>query len=125
MNHAEARNAMLLQRVKHGSDALTARQALRMATRGGAELLGLERCGQLREGFAADLACFDMSTPQYAGSLSDPLAALVFCGYDHRAALTVVNGKIAVRHGHVLGLDEEALTRRVNAVAARLAGGAS
>lgn len=116
----EVRNALLLQRVRYGADALTARDALRVATRGGAALLGLERCGQIREGYAADLALFDLSGPAYAGALSDPVAALVFCGYDHRTDMTIVNGKVVVRGGRVLDLDEEALTARCHAISRRM-----
>jgi len=116
----EARNAMLLQRVKYGADAMTAREALRIATRGGADLLGFERIGRIETGYAADLALFDVHTLGYAGGLSDPIAALLFCGFRHETAYTIVNGRIVVKNGHLVGVHEDELADTANAVARRL-----
>ena len=76
---AEVRQSLLLQRVGFGPDALTARQALEMATRGGARVLNRSDAGQIAPGMAADLVAFDLSTIGFAGALHDPVAALVFC----------------------------------------------
>ena len=116
----EVRNAMLLQRVKYGSAGLTAREALYLATRGGAELLHLEKLGYIEEGMGADLALFNVNTLQYAGSLSDPLAALVFTGYNHEVDYTIVNGKIVVRKGELVSVDEEELTKKVNMISQKI-----
>ncbi len=116
----EVRNAMLLQRVKYGSAGLTAREALYLATRGGAELLHLEKLGYIEEGMGADLALFNVNTLQYAGSLSDPLAALVFTGYNHEVDYTIVNGKIVVRKGELVSIDEEELTKKVNMISQKI-----
>lgn len=117
----EVRNAMLLQRVRYGADALTARQALSMAIDGGLRLLNFrERLGVIAAGMGADLALFDIGKMQYAGALSDPLAALVFCGYDHQTAYTIVNGKVVVREGRLVGFDEDRLAQQVNDIAAKL-----
>ncbi len=116
----EMRQALLLQRVRYGSDAVTAMDVYRMATINGAKLLGFEKVGELREGWAADVALFDVSTLPYAGSLSDPLAALVFSGYDHGTAYTIVNGRVVVERGRLVGVNEEEITRKANAIAARL-----
>lgn len=116
----EARLAMLLARVKYGSTALTAREALKMATVNGARMLGFEKVGELRKGWAADIAVFDVDDLAYAGAQSDPLAALVFCGDSHIAKYTIVNGRIVVDNGHVVGIDERRLTRKANEVAKRL-----
>jgi len=116
----EVRNAMLLQRVKYGSAGLTAREALYLATRGGAELLHLEKLGYIEEGMGADLALFNVNTLQYAGSLSDPLAALVFTGYNHEVDYIIVNGKIVVRKGELVGIDEEELTKKVNMISKKI-----
>ena len=75
---AEARQALLLQRVVRGPGALTARQTLGLATRGGARVLGRDDIGSLAPGKAADLAMFDLNRLAYAGAWHDPLAALVF-----------------------------------------------
>ena len=68
----------------------------------------------------ADLALFDMSSLQYAGSLKDPLAAIIFTGYNHQTAYTIVNGKIIVREGHFTGYNEEKLAEKVNFIAEKL-----
>jgi len=73
---AEARQAMLLQRVAGGAEALSTREALRLATRGGADVLGRHDCGQLAPGKRADIAIWDMSGPASAGAW-DLVAALV------------------------------------------------
>ncbi|MFP4374697.1 MAG: 8-oxoguanine deaminase [Spirochaetaceae bacterium] len=116
----ELRNALLLQRVARGADALGARDVLRMATENGAALLGVSGVGTLSVGRGADLALFDVHKPEYAGALSDPPAALVFSGYNHGADYTIVNGTVAVEHGRVVGIDEERLFERANAAAWRL-----
>jgi 8-oxoguanine deaminase len=118
----EMRAALLLQRVKYGADALTARDVFMIATENGARLLGYGKVGAVREGWAADLALFDVHRLEYAGALSDPAAALLFAGFDHGAAFTVVDGRVAVREGRLVGLDEEDVARRVNDVSRRLLG---
>jgi len=113
----EMRNALLLQRVRYGSDALTALDVFQMATENGARLLGFARIGKIKPGWAADIAIFNINKLQYAGSLSDPLAALVFAGIDHQSDYTIVNGKIVVESGRLTGYDEEILTREANRIA--------
>ncbi len=118
----EVRNGMFLQRVLKGASALNVGQAMTMATRGGAKLLGYEKVGKLEEGWVADLAVFDVHTLGYAGSLSDPLAALLFCGYAHETEYTLINGKIVVDKGRVVGINEEKLVRDMNRISASLLG---
>lgn len=96
----EARQAMLLQRVKHGASAITARQILKTATRGGAEVLRQPNIGQIAPGFSADMAIFDMYSVDLAGTHCDPLAALVFCG-PVKTKHTIINGKLVVEDGHL------------------------
>jgi cytosine/adenosine deaminase-related metal-dependent hydrolase len=112
----EVRNAMLLQRVKYGADAMTARQAIKIAVTGGHDLLNFSNIGRTQEGFAADLAIFNMHQMQYAGALSDPVAALVFAGYNHETAYTIVNGKIVVREGKVVSFDEDEIFNKINEI---------
>jgi 8-oxoguanine deaminase len=116
----ELRSAMLLQRVARGSGALGARDVLRMATETGASVLGYSGLGRVERGFAADLAVFDIGGLEYCGSLSDPLAALIFAGYDHGADYTIVNGKLVVDRGRLVGVDEEELVHRAGRIAERL-----
>jgi cytosine/adenosine deaminase-related metal-dependent hydrolase len=118
----EARQAMLLQRAVHGPSALTAREALELATLGGATVLGRDDIGRIAVGKAADLAIYDLRTIAFSGALADPVAALAFCG-PIAAAYTIVHGKVVVREGRVTTLDTRALTERHNALAARLLDG--
>lgn len=116
----EMRLALLLQRVKYGASAITAPEIYKMASENGARMLGYETVGRLEENWAADIAVFDMSSMQYAGALSDPAAALLFCGYDHQAKYTIVNGKVVVDNKVLVGADESELTARANETARNL-----
>ena len=118
----EARQAMLLQRVAHGPAALTARQALELATRGGAAVLGRSDIGQLAPGMAADLVAFDLNHIEFSGAWHDPLAALVFCN-PGRVAYALVNGRMVVDRGRLTTLDLAALVLRHNRLATGLARG--
>jgi 8-oxoguanine deaminase len=115
----EARQAMLLQRVARGAAALTARQALALATRGGARVLGRGELGVLAPGFAADVAIFDLSQVAFAGAGHDPIAALVFCA-PVPAAYTVVNGRVLVRRGRLESVELETLVEAHNRLAKEL-----
>jgi 8-oxoguanine deaminase len=57
---------------------------------------------------------------EYAGALSDPLAALLFAGVNHQAAYTIINGRVVVEQSRLSGLDEDELTERANRIAARM-----
>lgn len=116
----EMRNALLLGRVKYGSGALTARDVFKMGCENGAKMLNFGNVGKLEEGWAADLACFDMTSIAYAGSLSDPIAALLFSGCDHTAKYTIVNGQVVVDDRRVVGIDEDDLARRANRISKHL-----
>jgi len=116
----EMRNALLLARVKYGSTALDAREVFRMGSQNGARMLNFGGVGKLEPGWAADLACFDMSSIAYAGSLSDPIASLLFCGCDHTAKYTIVNGQVVVEDGKVCGVDEAELAQKANRISAHI-----
>ena len=116
----EARNALLLQRVHYGPEALTTLDVMKMATENGAKLLAFEKIGKIREGWAADLAVFNVGKLEYSGALCDPLAAILFSGYNHGTEYTIVNGKIAVENGKLTGFDETELMDRCNAISQRL-----
>lgn len=115
---AEARQAMLLQRVTRGADAMSAREALWIATRGGAEVLGRDDCGQIAVGKRADLALWDVTGVESAGSW-DP-AALLLAGPQTVRDL-IVEGRAVVRDGQVVSFDLEAAIGRQNRLARRLA----
>ncbi len=115
----EARQAMLLQRVGFGPAALNARQALEIATRGGAQVLGRDDIGHLAPGMAADFVAFDTETIGFAGAGHDPVAALVFCK-PANVSLSVINGRVAARDGRLLGVDLRQLVERHNGFAREL-----
>jgi len=117
---AEVRNALMLQRVEKGADALSVKEALTMATIGGAKLLNFEQLGKLKEGWIADIAIFDVHTLGYAGALSDPVAALLFCGFNHETAYTIINGKVVVDNRELVGVDEQNLIVKINEISKRL-----
>ena len=100
---AEARQMMLLQRVSRGADAMGAREALEIATLGGAQVLGRPDCGSLEPGKRADIAVWDLSGVEAAGAW-DPVAALVFCG-PTRVRDLFVEGQQVVRDGHLATID--------------------
>jgi len=133
---AEARQAMLLARLRSslegaslsgaegaaGSWIMTARQALELATRGGASVLGRADIGSLEPGKCADLIAFDLNRLGYAGALHDPVAALVFCA-PQQVDWNIVHGKIIVKDGQLQTVDVPALVQRHNRAARRLLAG--
>ncbi|TMV90856.1 8-oxoguanine deaminase [Thioclava sp. BHET1] len=99
----EARQAMLLQRVQNGADAMAAREALEIATLGGAQVLGRPDCGTLEPGKRADIAIWDVSGLEAAGAW-DPVAALILCG-PPRVRDLFVEGRQIVRDGQITTID--------------------
>ena len=126
----EARQAMLLARVGRslqpfgcddGGRELSARDALRLATRGGASVLGRDDIGAIAPGMAADLALFRIDTLAMAGgAVHDPIAALMFCA-SPQAEYTIVNGRIVVRGGRLTMLELQPHVERHNRMARELA----
>ncbi|MGJ8625784.1 MAG: 8-oxoguanine deaminase [Sulfitobacter sp.] len=114
---AEARMAMLLQRVARGADAMSAREALEIVTRGGADILGRPDCGRLAVGKRADIAIWDVSGLASAGSW-DP-AALLLAGPTTVKDL-FVEGRQIVRDGHIQTIDLAAQVARQNQLAQAL-----
>ena len=96
---SEARQAMLLQRVSNGADAMSAMDALELATRGGADILGRPECGRIQIGARGDLAIWDISGIDSAGSW-DP-AALLLAG-PKKVKHLVVEGRIIVCDGNIV-----------------------
>jgi 8-oxoguanine deaminase len=96
-----------------------AREALEIATRGGAAVLGRDDIGALEAGRCADFFTLDLDGVSYAGGLSDPVAATVFCA-PQRARHTVVHGRPVVRDGEVVTVEMPAVVREHNRHAAAL-----
>jgi len=119
----EARMAMLLQRVAHGAEkgpsAMSAREALEIATLGGAKVLNRDDIGALAPGMAADIVTFPLNEIGLAGALHDPLAALLFC-HVPRVQHNIVNGRVVVRDGQLTTLELPVLVERHNALAREL-----
>lgn len=116
---AEARQAMLLQRVGLGPATMTARDALTLATRGGAAVLNRDDIGALAPGMAADFVAFDLAAPGFAGALHDPVAALVFCT-PAQVSLSVINGRIVAREGRLTHVDLPVIIEHHNRLAHEL-----
>lgn len=119
----EARQAMLLARVGFGPAALSARQALELATLGGARVLGRDDIGALAPGMSADVVAFDAGGIDLAGAaVHDPVAALVFCT-PQRVRHSIIDGKPVVGDGQLLPLELPALVAEHNRLAKKLANG--
>ena len=118
---AEARTALLMQRVRGGADAMSAREALEIATRGGAEVLGRGReLGSIEVGKRGDLAIWDVGGLAAAGAW-DPVAALVLCG-PFAVRDLLVEGRAVVRDGRLTGVDGAEVARRARQRVERLCG---
>ena len=115
----EARQAMLLQRVANGADAMSARSALDIATRGGARVLGRSDCGMIEVGKRADIAIWDMSGVEAAGSWD--AVALLLAG-PARVRDLIVEGRQVVKAGQMVTVDLPLLVERQNRLARALMG---
>ncbi len=116
----EARNAMLLHRVEGGAAAIDARTCLRMATRGGAAVLGHELAGRIEPGSLADVILIDLEKIGFAGATHDPVAAILFAGDSHIVDTNIVNGEIVVENGRLTRALEEHIVRTANETAAEM-----
>lgn len=113
---AEARQAMLLQRVGNDARALTARQALELGTLGGARVLGRDDIGSLEPGKAADFIGIKLERVEFAGAWHDPVAALVFCT-PPRVDWSVINGRVIVQEGQLKTVDLAPVLAQHNRIA--------
>ena len=133
-NHllAEARQAMLLQRVMDDSfamydsvaqagqrSAISAYEALWIATRGSASVLGRDDVGQLAPGFAADLIAINLNRVEYAGALHDPLAAILFCA-PRGVDFSMINGRTVIKEGQLTTLDLGQVIERHNHISLKM-----
>lgn len=139
---SEVRQAMLLARLNLGltppgahehaalppshplrsGEWMTAREALELATLGGASVLGRDDIGSLEAGKCADFFTLDLNTIEFAGGLHDPVAAVVFCS-PKGAKTTVVNGNVVVDDGRIVTLDIDSVIAEHNRLSLKLAAG--
>ncbi len=117
----EARQAMLSARVRdENPGAMTAREALELATRGGAEVLGRgDALGRIQPGYCADIVAFRTDDITMAGAQIDPVAALVFCT-PPRVAYSIINGRLVIEGGQLLTRDLPTLIEDHNRLAEEL-----
>lgn len=129
----ETRQALLAARVKAGlagaskssetsSPLMTARQALEIATLGGASVLGRPDLGSLEVGKCGDFFAINLKRLEYAGALHDPISAIVFCA-PVKVDYTIVHGRVVVNQGELAGLDSHKLIEKHNQAAWRLVNG--
>ncbi|MFN3705022.1 MAG: 8-oxoguanine deaminase [Thermoflexales bacterium] len=130
----EARQALLLQRVTDESFALydahragerraiSAYEALWLATRGGAAVLGRDDIGQITPGYCADLIAINLNRLEYAGALHDPLAAVVFCA-PRGVDFSMINGHVVIQHGQLTTIDLAPVIEQHNAISQALING--
>jgi cytosine/adenosine deaminase-related metal-dependent hydrolase len=119
----EARQAMLLARVSGDPAGLTAREALEIATLGGAKVLGRDDVGSLAKGMCADLFAINLNRLDYAGAaVHDPVASVIFCA-PQKADYVMVNGKWVVKEGQLTSVDLGPVIEKHNGIAKKLVEG--
>ncbi len=116
----EMQLALLVHRVGTAVDAMPAKTVLELATLGGAKILNQPAIGSIAPGQAADLALFNLNKVEFAGAMQSPESAILFCGAGSRTDYTIVNGKILVDQGVLVGLDESDLVYRANRLTERM-----
>ncbi len=116
---AEARQGLLVSRLRQSQNHLKAWEALWLATRGGAEVLGRPDIGQLAVGMSADLIALDLNRLEYAGAGHDPAAAVVLCA-PRGVDFSMVNGQVVVQAGQLVTLDLPPLLERHRAESRRM-----
>ncbi len=117
---AEIRAAYLLHRLTYSADAPSGYDLLKMATRGGARILGRSDIGSLEAGKAADLFLLDANLLELTGAVLDPANLLGTVGYSRPAKCVIVNGRVAALEGRLTGIDEERTAEKANAFVKKL-----
>jgi cytosine/adenosine deaminase-related metal-dependent hydrolase len=117
---SEMLNAYLLQRLSRKQDAPDGYDYLKMATRGGAALLGMKDIGCIANGMAADLFIIQSDILDLAGTFFDPMSLFGTVGYNRPAKWVIINGKLVVENGILLGIDERTITRKANELSGAL-----
>ncbi|MFH1529620.1 MAG: 8-oxoguanine deaminase [Pseudomonadota bacterium] len=121
----EIRMALLVHRIGTGVNRMPVVDALRLATTGGARVLGRDDIGRIAPGMAADLALFDLTDVGLAGALHDPAAAPILSFGTGRTLYTIVNGEVVVDQGRLVTGDLKEISREANRIAAEMLDAAS
>jgi len=113
----EMQLSLLVNRVgtPNGEERMTPQKVLHIATNGGSKIFNNPVIGSIKSGQAADLAIFDLERIDFAGAMSDPMSAILFCGAGLRTEYTIVNGKVVVEKGRLNSVDEKELFHKANA----------
>jgi cytosine/adenosine deaminase-related metal-dependent hydrolase len=117
---AELKAAFLMHRLTYGISSISAEKVLSMATNGGRDVLNQPEIGSLEEGKAADMFLINSKRLGFAGGLSDSVSALVTSGDSQIVDITIVNGKIIVRDGRLVTIDEDKLAEKANKISQKM-----
>ena len=117
---AELKAAFLMHRLIYGISSLSAEEVLSMATNGGRDILNQPEIGSLEEGKAADMFLINTKRLGFAGGLSDSVSALVTSGDSQIVDITIVNGKIVVRDGRLVTIDEDKVAENANKISQKM-----
>ena len=117
---AELKAAFLMHRLIYGISSLSAEEVLSMATNGGRDVLNQPEIGSLEEGKAADMFLINTKRLGFAGGLSDSVSALVTSGDSQIVDITLVNGKIVVRDGRLVTIDEDKVAENANKISQKM-----
>jgi len=117
---AELRAAFLIHRLVYGISSMSAEEVLSMATNGSRDVLNQQEIGSLEEGKAADMFLINTKRLGFAGGLSDAVSALVNSGDSQIVDITIVNGKIVVRGGKLVNINEDKLIEKANIISQRM-----
>ncbi|XMB67268.1 8-oxoguanine deaminase [Mycoplasmatota bacterium zrk1] len=111
---SELRAGYLMQRLKYSNKSLTPMRMLRIATKGGAKILGRNDIGSIEVDKAADMFMIDTNRIQYVGTGKDPVALLTTVGVNHPVDYTIINGKVVVEKGEILTINEKSIVNKAN-----------
>jgi cytosine/adenosine deaminase-related metal-dependent hydrolase len=117
---AELKAAFLMHRLIYGIASISAEEVLGMATNGGRDVLNQPEIGSLEEGKAADMFLINTKRLGFAGGLSDSVSALVTSGDSQIVDMTIVNGKIVVRDGRLVTIDEDKVAENANKISRKI-----
>jgi cytosine/adenosine deaminase-related metal-dependent hydrolase len=117
---AELKAAFLMHRLIYGISSISAEEVLAMATNGGRDVLNQPEVGSIEEGKAADMFLINTKRLGFAGGLSDSVSALVTSGDSQIVDITIVNGKIVVRDGRLVNIDEDKVAEKANKISQKM-----